>query len=119
MLSAFFETVSDPPGVLSPQRMSESLKVPMARLAEIAHLHRNSLSRNPDSPAVQERLGEVARVIATASDLLGGDTAKAILWFKHQPLSGFSGKTAEELVEGGHIRAVLQHLEDLREGSYA
>jgi hypothetical protein len=42
------------------------------------------------------------RVIATASDLLGGNIAKAIVWFRHQPLSGFEGQSAEELVADGH-----------------
>jgi hypothetical protein len=58
-------------------------------------------------------------VIATASDLLGGDTAKALVWFRHQPLSGFDGQTAEELVADGHVPAVLAHLETLRDGGYA
>src|SRR4051794_12582718 len=109
----------DRQGVFSPQRMSETLRVPMSQLARIVKVHRNSLSQHPESPAVQARLGEVARVIATASDLLGGDTAKAIIWFRHQPLSGFDGQTAEELVAEGHTQAVLAHLETLRDGGYA
>ncbi len=68
---------------------------------------------------MQARLGEVARVIATASDLLGGDTAKPIVWFRHQPLSGFEGRTAEELYAEGHTQAVLAHLETLGDGDYA
>jgi len=119
MLNAFLNDVTDPLGVFSPSRMSVALKVPMSHLARIAKVHRNSLSQHPESPAVQTRLGEVARVIATASDLLGGDTPKAIVWFRHQPLSGFAGRTAEELVADGHTDAVLTHLETLRDGGYA
>ena len=73
----------------------------------------------PGIPAVQARLGEVARVVATAADLLGGDTPRAIVWFRHQPLAGFDGRTAEELVAAGHTDAVLAHLEMLRDGGYA
>jgi uncharacterized protein (DUF2384 family) len=119
MLNAFLKDVTDRQGVFSPLRMSETLRVPMSHLARIAKVHRNSLSQHPGSPAVQARLGQVARVIATASDLLGGDTGKAIVWFRHQPLSGFDGQTAEELVAGGHTDAVLAHLETLRDGGYA
>jgi uncharacterized protein (DUF2384 family) len=119
MLNTYLESVLAPPGILSPIRMSETLKVPLSRLARIARLHRNSLSQHPESPAVQDRLGEVARIIATASDLLGGDDTRAVIWFRHQPLSGFEGQTAEELVAGGHIDAVLKHLAILREGGYA
>jgi uncharacterized protein (DUF2384 family) len=119
VLNAFFEDVMDRRGMFSPQRLSETLRVPMSHLARIAKVHRNSLSQHPESPAVQARLGEVARVIATAADLLGGDTAKAIIWFRHQPLSGFDGQTAEEIVADGHTDAVLAHLETLRDGGYA
>jgi uncharacterized protein (DUF2384 family) len=119
MLHAFLDDVTDPRGVFLPARFSEAMRIPMSHLARIAKVHRNSLSQHPESPAVQARLGEVARVIATASDLLGGDTAKAIVWFRHQPLSGFEGQTAEELVAEGHTQAVLAHLETLRDGGYA
>lgn len=68
---------------------------------------------------ITDRREEVARIITIASDLLGGDVAKAIAWFRHQPLSGFDGRTAEELVVAGHADAVLAHLETLRDGGYA
>jgi uncharacterized protein (DUF2384 family) len=119
MLSVFLDDVTDRQGVFSPVRMSESLRIPLSQLARIAKVHRNSLSQHPGSAAVQARLGEVARVITTAADLLGGDTAKAIVWFRHQPLSGFDGQTAEELVADAQTDAVLAHLETLRDGGYA
>jgi hypothetical protein len=119
MLDAFLDQVTDRQGVFLPLRMSQMLRIPMSHLARIAKVHRNSLSQHPESSAVQVRLGEVARVIATASDLLGGNTPKAIVWFRHQPLSGFDGQTAEELVADGHTSAVLAHLETLRDGGYA
>jgi uncharacterized protein (DUF2384 family) len=64
-------------------------------------------------------LGEVARVLAVATELLGGDVSRAVIWFRFQPLAGFDGKTAVELVEAGHTAAVLEHLEMLRDGVYA
>lgn len=119
MLNAFLNEVTDQQGVLSPLRMSEMLRVPMSHLARVAKVHRNSLSQHPESPAVQARLGEIARIIVTASDLLGGATPRALVWFRHQPLSGFDGQTAEELVAAGHTDSVLAHLETLRDGGYA
>jgi uncharacterized protein (DUF2384 family) len=119
VLNSYLDDVTDRKGTFLPARMSESLRIPLSHLARIAQVHRNSLSRHPASPAVQLRLGQVARVIATASDLLEGDTAKALVWFRHQPLSGFDGQTAEELVADGHSAAVLAHLETLRDGGYA
>ncbi len=119
VFNPYLDEVTDPQGIFLPLRMSETLRIPLSHLARIAKVHRNSLSQHPESPIVQARLGEVARVIVTASDLLGGDTKKALVWFRHQPLSGFEGQTAEELVSGGHTDAVLAHLETLRDGGYA
>jgi uncharacterized protein (DUF2384 family) len=119
MLHSFLGDVTDPRGIHLLARISEAMRISMARLARIAKVQRNNLYQHPESPAVQARLGEVASVIATASDLLGGDTAKAIVWFRHQPLSGFERLTAEELYAEGHTQAVLAHLETMRDGGYA
>jgi uncharacterized protein (DUF2384 family) len=119
MLSAFFDEVMEPGrGFLSPQRMSRALRMPLSDLSRVTHLHRNTLARKPQSDRVQARLGEIARIIALASDLVG-NSDRAIIWFRHQPLAGFAHKTAEELVSEGHGRAVLKHLEMLTEGGYA
>jgi len=48
MPNAFLDAVTDQQGVFQPQRMSETLRIPMARLARIAKVHRNSLSRHPE-----------------------------------------------------------------------
>jgi putative toxin-antitoxin system antitoxin component (TIGR02293 family) len=119
MLSPFMEDVlqAECSGI-SPRRLSEALKVSMSHLSEVTGLHRNTLTRNPQSPEVQKRLGDIARIITTAADMLGDDQ-RAIVWFRHQPLSGFDHKTAEELVASGHADAVLAHLTMLANGVYA
>lgn len=119
MLSAYLSEVTDARGHFLPQRISETLRMPLGQLARLAKVHRNTLTQHPDSAVVQSRLGEVARIVAAAADLLEGDTAAAVLWFRHQPLAGFDGATAEELVASGHVEAVLAHLESLRDGVYA
>jgi hypothetical protein len=119
MLSRFLDEVTEPgQGFLSPRRMSEALCMPLSELARVAHLHRNTLARKPRSDRVQARLGEIAGIIAFASSLVG-DTGRAIVWFRHQPLKGFDHKTAEQLVAEGHGAAVRKHLELLAEGGYA
>jgi uncharacterized protein (DUF2384 family) len=119
MLGPFLDEVIEPgQGFLSPRRMSQALRMPLSELSRVIHLHRNTLARQPQSDLVQARLGEIARIIALASDLVG-DANRAIVWFRHQPLQGFDRKTAEELVAAGHGEAVLKHLETLAEGGYA
>lgn len=119
MLNAFLEKVSDDSvGGVSPERICGALHMSVSDLSRVTRLHRNTLTRSPQSPVVQARVGEMARILAAATELTGDDR-RAALWFRHQPLSGFDGQTAEELVTGGHGDAVLKHLEQLADGGYA
>lgn len=103
---------------LSPARISQRLRLPMADLARITHVHRNTLAQRPSAAMVQKSLGPLVRILAMAEQLTG-DADRAIIWFRHQPIAGHDGRTAIELVEQGHASAVVAHLEDLRDGSYA
>lgn len=105
-------------GLISPQRMSSTLHISLIQLSKLTKLHRNTLTRHPESPEVQQRLGEVARIISLAAELVG-DQQRAIIWFRHQPLAGFEHQTAEQLVAAGHTDAVLEHLAMLSDGVYA
>ena len=119
MLNDFLAEVKDPEGgIISPQRLSAALHLPLAELSRVTGLHRNTLRTRPGSPKVQSRLGVVAQVVATAAELTG-DVGRAGIWFKHQPLAGFDNKTAEELVAAGHGQAVLDHLAILHHGGHA
>src|SRR5690348_13847467 len=105
MLASVFDAFLAPDGDhIDPQAMADTLHVSLADLARIAGVHRNTLSRTPGSPAAQERLGAIASILADAADLLGGDTRKAIVWFRHQPIASLGGDTAEELVAHGQAR---------------
>jgi uncharacterized protein (DUF2384 family) len=117
LLNAFLTDISERDFV-SPVRMSARLRLPLGELARLAHVHRNTLTRHPDSQAVQQSLQPVVRILSVAEELTG-NADKAILWFRHQPIAGHDGKTALQLVEEGHAQAVLKHLEDLRDGNYA
>lgn len=119
LLSSFLERVSEPKGGgLSPNRVSGALNMSVADLSRVTRLHRNTLTRTPGSPFVQARVGEVARIVAQAAEIIGDDD-RAAIWFRHQPLAGFDGRTAEELVGAGHGDAVLMHLDTLLDGGYA
>lgn len=119
MLSGFLGRVTEPKGGgLSPNRVIGALKMSVADLSRVTRLHRNTLTRTPGSPSVQARVGEVARIVAQAGEILGDDN-RAAVWFRHQPLAGFDGRTAEELVAAGHGDAVLKHLDTLVDGGYA
>lgn len=116
MLAAFLDDIRDH-DMITPRRMAERLRLPMSRLAKLAHVNRNTMAARPESPAVQAKLGEIARIIARAAEL-AGDEGRAIIWFKHQPIIGF-GKTPEELVEMGRADLVMEDLEREVEGVYS
>lgn len=116
MLAIFLDDIREG-DLIAPRRMADRLRLPMTRLSQLAHLNRNTMVSRPGSPAVQEKLGQIARIIARAADL-AGDEGRAIIWFKHQPLTGW-GKTPEELVEEGLAQDVLDELERQAEGVYS
>ena len=117
MLTSLLSDIRDRDFV-SPERMGLRLKLQLGDIARLAHVHRNTLARNPDSTLVQKGLEPVVKILAAAEELTG-DADKAIIWFRHQPIVGHDGLTAMDLVEAGHADAVLAHLEDLRNGTYA
>ncbi|HJO66469.1 MULTISPECIES: antitoxin Xre/MbcA/ParS toxin-binding domain-containing protein [Sphingomonas] len=116
MIAAFLDDIRDH-DMIAPRRMAERLRLPLTRLAKLAQINRNTMAAKPGSPAVQARLGEIARIIARAAEL-SGDEGRAIIWFRHQPLPGF-GKTPEQLVEEGHAALVLSDLDRMAEGVYS
>lgn len=119
MLAGFLNDVIEArTGAISPRRMSKALHMQLAELSDLARVHRNTLRQQPGSAKVQGRLGDIARIVALAAELTG-DNGRAVAWFRHQPLSGFDGRTALELVRAGHADAVRKHLETLRDGGYA
>lgn len=120
MLSAFLESVMEPEeGWISPRRMGEVMRMQRQELSRVLQVHRNTLTRRPESPELQSRLGQVVRIISRAAAMIGGDVNRAVLWFRYEPLAGFDNKTAEQLVAAGHGDAVEVHLDMLTEGAYS
>jgi len=117
MLASFLNDIREG-DLIAPRRMAERLRVPMNRLSQLTRVNRNTLSSKPESAAVQAKLGEIAQIITRAASMTQ-DEGAAIVWFKHQPIVGFGGATAEALVERGQAKAVLWHLDTLEDGSFA
>ena len=121
MLTGFIADVTESKeGGISPKRLSERLRMPISGkdgLSSLVNLHRNTLTRSPGSTKVQMRLGELSKILAYATEL-AGDSNRAVIWFRYQPLRGFDNKTAEDLVRAGHAGAVMKHLETLYHGAY-
>jgi uncharacterized protein (DUF2384 family) len=87
-------------------------------LAAVAGVDRNTVTRNPQSPKIQQALGEIVRVLESATEV-AGSMDRALVWFRHQPIEAYRFKTAAELIASGHADAVMSYLDDLRHGTYA
>jgi hypothetical protein len=85
------------------------------RVSEVA---RNTLTAASGVRKVDQALSPVVRILAMAAEM-AGDESRAAIWFKHQPIPGWAGKTAYDLVGEGKSDKVLAYLEAVRSGVYA
>lgn len=103
---------------LSPQRLSEQLGVTQAELSKLAGVARNTLTAKSATRKVDAALSPIVRILTLAAEM-AGDESRAVIWFKHQPIPGWAGKTAYDLVGERKADQVLAYLEAARAGVYA
>jgi len=104
------------PANISPTKFAEVLDYPLQVVAELAHVHRNTVRNNPYSPDLQGYMRDAVRVLQAAADLRG-DVDEALFWFKNHPIRDFDRKTADRLVADGKADAVLRYLRSLEAGA--
>ncbi|MDR6817780.1 uncharacterized protein (DUF2384 family) [Neorhizobium sp. 2083] len=104
--------------LLSARRVSDLLGLTQAELAKLIGVARNTLTAKSGARKVDLALSPVVRILAMASEM-AGDENRAAIWFKHQPIPGWAGKTAYDLVGEGKADKVLAYLEAVRSGVYA
>jgi Protein of unknown function (DUF2384) len=103
---------------LSARRVSELLGVTQSELAKLAGVARNTLTAASGVRKVDQALSPIVRILAMAAEM-AGDENRAVIWFKHQPIPGWAGRTAYDLVREGKSDKVLAYLEAVRSGVYA
>jgi uncharacterized protein (DUF2384 family) len=103
---------------LSARRVSEALGVSLTELAALTGVARNTLTAASGARKVDAALSPIVRILAMACEM-AGDEGRAAVWFKHQPIPGFAGKTAYDLAREGKAEAVIDYLDGVRAGVYA
>lgn len=103
---------------LSPRRVSDLLGLTQSELARMIGVARNTLTAKASARKVDQALSPVVRILAMVSEM-AGDEQRAAIWFKHQPIPGWAGRTAYDLVCDGKADRVLDYLEAVRSGVYA
>jgi hypothetical protein len=103
---------------LSARRLAEALGVTLTELASLAGVARNTLNAKKGGRTVDTALSPIVRILTLASEM-AGDDQRAAIWFKHQPIPGWAGKAAYDLVRERKADKVLAYLEAVRSGVYA
>ena len=103
---------------LSARRVADLLGVTLTELASLIGVARNTLTAKTGARKVDAALSPVVRILAMAGEM-AGDEQRAAIWFKHQPIPGWAGKTAYDLAREGKTDKVLAYLEAVRSGVYA
>ncbi|MEC9358638.1 MAG: DUF2384 domain-containing protein [Pseudomonadota bacterium] len=104
------------PASISPEKFAEMLDYAVQDIAELTHVHRDTIRNNPYSPNLQRYMHDVIRVLQAAVDLRG-NVDEALFWFRNHPIRDFDRKTADRLVAEGKIDAVLGYLKTLEAGA--
>jgi hypothetical protein len=103
---------------LSARRVATLLGVTLTELAALIGVARNTLTARTAARKVDAALSPLVRILAMAGEMAGNEE-RAAIWFKHQPIPGWAGKTAYDLVREGKTDKVLAYLEAVRSGIYA
>lgn len=100
---------------ISPKQFGLVFRIDMQTLAALARVHRNTISRAPDTEPIQAHLRESVRVMRAAADV-SGSIEKAIYWFKNHPLPTFDYKTPQNLVSEKRTEALINYIQSLKAG---
>jgi hypothetical protein len=100
-------------GRLDAGRIAAALGVPVSRLAAVAGVTQQALSRRPDSPGAQAGLQPVARVIAALGELLPAGHTQ--MWL-NTPLRKLGGETPLAMILGGRADKLARIMERALDG---
>lgn len=102
--------------LIAPERFAEAFHLRHQDLAELAHVHRTTVSAAPGNVKLQQFMRDTLRVLSAAMDI-NSDQARAMYWYKNTPIPEFQHHTAEQLVSGGKVDTVIAYLLSVASGS--
>ncbi|WP_027170104.1 MbcA/ParS/Xre antitoxin family protein [Mesorhizobium sp. WSM3224] len=107
-------------GVFAPRRIAEALRTTSEEIARTAGLGKDAIQRKDRvrSDKTQRRLREMIEVINKVEPRFGS-ALMAYAWYRSEPLPGFSGQTAMQLVRSGRADDVLDYIDAVDAGVHA
>lgn len=107
-------------GQFAPSRIAEALRTTRDEVARTVGLGRDAIMR-PDriaSAKTQKRLREMVEILNRVEPRFGSPLI-AYAWYRSQPLAGFSGLTAMQMVRDGHAAEVMDYIDAVDAGVYS
>ncbi|CAN7603383.1 MbcA/ParS/Xre antitoxin family protein [Phenylobacterium sp. LjRoot164] len=107
-------------GFFAPRKIADALRTTIEEVARTAGLGKDAVQRRDrfQSPKTQRRLREMAEVLNKVEPRFGSDLI-AYAWYRSEPLPGFSGQTAMQLVRNGRADEVLDYIDAVDAGVHA
>jgi hypothetical protein len=107
-------------GVFAPRRIAEAFRTTSEEVARTAGLGKDAIQRKDRirSGKTQKRLREMVEIINKVEPRFGS-ALMAYAWYRSEPLPGFSGQTAMQLVRNGRAEDVLDYIDAVDAGVHA
>jgi len=107
-------------GIFAPRKIADALRTTSEEIAQTAGLGRDAIQRKDRirSDRTQRRLREMVEIVNKVEPRFGSALI-AYAWYRSEPLSGFSGQTAMQLVRGGRAAEVLDYVDAVDAGVHA
>ena len=107
-------------GIFAPRKIADTLQTTSEEIARTAGLGKDAIQRQERvrSGKTQRRLREMVEILNKVEPRFGS-ALMAYAWYRSEPLSGFSGQTAMQLVRGGRAEDVLDYIDAVDAGVHA
>lgn len=106
-------------GLFAPRKIAAAFLTTSEEIAQSTGLGKDALQRKDRvrSAKTQRRLREMMEIINKVEPRFGS-ALMAYAWYRSEPLSGFSGQTAMQLVRSGRSDEVLEYINAVDAGVY-
>lgn len=107
-------------GLFAPRKIADALLTTSEEIARTAGLGKDAIQRKDRlrSDKTQRRLREMIEIVNKVEPRFGS-ALMAYAWYRSEPLPGFSGQTAMQLVKSGRANDVLDYIDAVDAGVYA
>lgn len=107
-------------GLFAPRKIAEAFRTTSDEIARTVGLGIDAIQRKDRvrSDKTQKRLREMVEIVNKVEPRFGSNLM-AYAWYRSEPLPGFSGQTAMQLVRDGRADDVLDYVDAVDAGVYA